>query len=77
MTWPMRACRQGALGMSGGQWAAEWHTTKSSKCLHLHRRLVEIGAAPPQCPNEDGELQARARSVTLSLHAFVFLPCFL
>ena len=41
---------QGALGLSGGQWSADWQITKSSKCLYLHRRLAQIGAAPPLAP---------------------------
>jgi len=40
---------QGALGLSGGAWSANWQITKSTKCVHLLRRLMDIGAAP-NCP---------------------------
>ncbi len=40
---------QGALGLSGGAWSANWQITKSTKCVHLLRRLMDIGAVP-NCP---------------------------
>lgn len=39
---------QGALGLSGGAWSANWQITKSTKCVHLLRRLIDIGAAPAE-----------------------------
>lgn len=44
---------QGALGMSGGQWNADWENTNSSKCMHLLQRLVSIGAAPHLKPGSN------------------------
>ena len=41
---------QGALGLSGGAWSANWQITKSTKCVHLLRRLMDIGAVP-NCPS--------------------------
>lgn len=41
---------QGALGLSGGTWSGNWQITKSTKCVHLLRRLMDIGAAP-DCPS--------------------------
>lgn len=41
---------QGALGLSGGAWSANWQITKSTKCVHLLRRLMDIGVVP-DCPS--------------------------
>ncbi|GAX78477.1 hypothetical protein CEUSTIGMA_g5916.t1 [Chlamydomonas eustigma] len=38
----------GAQGVAGGEWSVKWEVTQSSKCLHLLRRLFEIGAARKQ-----------------------------
>ncbi|KAK9807648.1 hypothetical protein WJX72_005276 [[Myrmecia] bisecta] len=43
--WQPAYTQQGALGLSGGEWSANWQITKSTKCVHLLRRLYEIGAA--------------------------------
>lgn len=47
---------QGALGMSGGQWSADWQNTNSSKCMHLLQRLISIGAAPHLKPISNGRV---------------------
>ena len=36
---------QGAVGIGGGQWSANWQVTKSTKCVHLLQRLIQTGAA--------------------------------
>lgn len=38
-------CRAGAKGISEGFWQADWKHTQSTKCVHLLRRLLEVGAA--------------------------------
>ena len=47
---------QGALGMSGGQWSANWQYANSSKCMHLLQRLISIGAAPFLKPISNGRV---------------------
>ena len=42
----MPCWRQGAVGLTGGEWSPTWQVTKSTKCVYLLRRLAEIGAAP-------------------------------
>lgn len=37
----------GAKGIEEGTWQENWQATESSKCLHLLRRLLEVGAAVP------------------------------
>eukprot|EP00951_Prasinocladus_malaysianus_P022090 scaffold184232_cov17-Prasinocladus_malaysianus.AAC.1 len=37
----------GAVGLSGGEWSANWQVTKSTKCVYMIRRLRELGMAPP------------------------------
>ena len=70
MTSDLMLPTQGALGMSGGQWAADWQTTKSSKCLHLHRRLAQIGAAPSMRANPDSsEVHSSPLSAASPLHS--------
>ncbi|KAL0025980.1 hypothetical protein WJX77_010392 [Trebouxia sp. C0004] len=44
--WQCSYTQKGALGLSGGTWSANWQITKSTKCVHLLRRLMDIGAAP-------------------------------
>lgn len=38
----------GAKGAAEGEWQPDWQHTKSTKCLHLLRRLREIGATRPR-----------------------------
>ncbi|KAK9795946.1 hypothetical protein WJX73_001584 [Symbiochloris irregularis] len=47
--WQASYTQAGAVGISGGQWSANWQVTKSTKCVHLLHRLMHIGAvrAPP------------------------------
>ena len=49
---------QGATGISGGEWSADWQVRTSSKILYLLKRLTMIGAvpkkAPPPSPQQDG-----------------------
>ncbi|KAF8062721.1 hypothetical protein HT031_004051 [Scenedesmus sp. PABB004] len=40
--------QRGATGLSGGQWSANWRVTRSTKVLHLLRRLVEVGIYDPR-----------------------------
>lgn len=40
----------GAVGISGGEWSANWQVTRSTKCAYLLSRLRVIGAAPPPQP---------------------------
>ena len=42
-----QAAVQGAEGITGGTWSANWVVTKSSKCAYLYQRLLAIGAAQP------------------------------
>lgn len=35
----------GAKGVEEGTWQPEWQLTQSTKCVHLLRRLLEVGAA--------------------------------
>ena len=48
---------QGAEGISGGEWSADWQVRTSSKILYLLKRLAKIGAipekAPPRSPQQD------------------------
>ena len=44
---PYNLTVQGAEGVSGGSWSANWAVTKSSKCAYLYQRLLAIGAALP------------------------------
>ena len=37
----------GAAGINEGAWQPDWQHTQSSKCVHLLRRLIEVGAAVP------------------------------
>ena len=37
----------GARGAAEGEWQANWASTKSTKCVHLLRRLLEVGAVLP------------------------------
>ncbi|CAL8471722.1 g11264 [Coccomyxa elongata] len=54
--WQPSYTQQGALGISGGQWNADWENTNSSKCMHLLQRLVSIGAAPHLNPMSNGRV---------------------
>ena len=45
------ACAAGAAGINEGAWQPEWQLTQSSKCVHLLRRLIEVGAAVPANSN--------------------------
>lgn len=42
-----KLCCAGALGISGGEWSANWQVTRSTKCAYLLSRLRALGAAPP------------------------------
>ena len=42
---PRVPARAGAKGVQEGFWQADWKHTQSTKCLHLLKRLREIGAA--------------------------------
>lgn len=39
--------QRGAKGIEEGTWQAEWRQTRSTKCVHLLRRLLDVGAAVP------------------------------
>eukprot|EP00775_Hariotina_reticulata_P009277 gene9277-9442_t len=39
--------QRGATGVSGGHWSADWRITKSTKVVHLIRRLIDIGIYTP------------------------------
>ncbi|KAL0035614.1 hypothetical protein WJX79_002795 [Trebouxia sp. C0005] len=54
--WQCSYTQKGALGLSGGAWSANWQVTKSTKCVHLLRRLMDIGAAP-NCPASQASQQ--------------------
>ena len=43
--WQCSYTQRGAQGMSGGMWSNDWEKTESTKCVHLLKRLYEIGAA--------------------------------
>lgn len=55
--WSQVGLLQGALGLSGGAWSANWQITKSTKCVHLLRRLIDIGAVP-DCPSPQVSLMS-------------------
>lgn len=55
--WQCSYTQKGAIGLSGGAWSANWQITKSSKCVHLLRRLLDIGAVP-NCPAAEGAREA-------------------
>eukprot|EP00798_Chlamydomonas_sp_ICE-L_P002827 gene2827-4976_t len=59
-------------GLTGGHWAPNWKVTQSSKCVHVVKRLLEIGAGvkeqpvnqipikqPPPLQMRDSEEQAK------------------
>ncbi|DBA80065.1 TPA: hypothetical protein ACH3X2_007554 [Trebouxia sp. C0005] len=54
--WQCSYTQKGALGLSGGAWSANWQVTKSTKCVHLLRRLMDIGAVP-NCPASQASQQ--------------------
>ncbi|KAL0050649.1 hypothetical protein WJX82_004168 [Trebouxia sp. C0006] len=54
--WQCSYTQKGALGLSGGAWSANWQITKSTKCVHLLRRLMDIGAVP-NCPASQASQQ--------------------
>ena len=37
----------GAVGLDAGSWSDNYQVTQSSKCLHLLKRLQEVGSCPP------------------------------
>lgn len=43
--WQPSYAQRGAVGLGGGGWSEDWQFTASTKCVHLLRRLYEIGAA--------------------------------
>ncbi|KAL3136547.1 hypothetical protein ABBQ38_005794 [Trebouxia sp. C0009 RCD-2024] len=55
--WQCSYTQKGAIGLSGGAWSANWQITKSTKCVHLLRRLMDIGAVP-NCPAAEGAGEA-------------------
>ncbi len=75
--WPVNICQKalqtgptvetecvlaGAVGLSGGEWSANWQVTRSTKCAYLLGRLRAIGAAPPRpaAPHAAAEAAAGA-----------------
>lgn len=50
--------QRGAKGIEEGTWQPEWQLTRSTKCVHLLRRLLEVGAAVP--PGSRKPLSAKA-----------------
>lgn len=46
--------QRGAVGVSGGAWSDNWQVTRSTKCVHLLKRLYEVGAAvmPTEAPTQ-------------------------
>lgn len=45
--WQPAYAQQGAVGKSGGVWQPTWRDTDSSKCVHLIKRLSDIGIISP------------------------------
>lgn len=43
--WQPSYTQRGAQGLEGGAWSANWAFSESTKCVHLLKRLYEIGAA--------------------------------
>ena len=46
--WQCSYTQKGAEGMSGGAWSEDWQFSDSTKCVHLLKRLYEIGVAGDQ-----------------------------
>ena len=70
---------QGAEGISGGEWSADWQVRTSSKILHLLKRLTKIGSvpkkAPPPSPQQDSiwQIPVRQPHRPSSCHFSVFI----
>lgn len=47
---------QGAVGIQGGQWSANWQITRSTKSVHLLKRLIHIGAARPPAQHSSSQV---------------------
>eukprot|EP00873_Tetraselmis_striata_P043207 jgi/Tetstr1/463471/TSEL_008363.t1 len=45
--WQPAYAQRGAVGISGGKWSANWQVTQSTKCVHMLRRLQEMGVIGP------------------------------
>lgn len=43
--WQCSYTQKGAVGLSGGYWSEDWQFADSTKCMHLLKRLYDIGAA--------------------------------
>ena len=46
--WQCSYTQKGAEGLSGGAWSEDWQFTDSTKCVHLLKRLYEIGVGGSQ-----------------------------
>lgn len=70
------------MGVSGGAWSDNWQITRSTKCVHLLKRLYEVGAAsmqvetapPPALVVHEDAAAAAAASGTSSAHHTPAMP---
>eukprot|EP00879_Flechtneria_rotunda_P005819 GHRR01006123.1.p1 GENE.GHRR01006123.1~~GHRR01006123.1.p1 ORF type:complete len:1000 (+),score=452.54 GHRR01006123.1:320-3001(+) len=58
--------QEGATGVSGGAWSANWRITRSTKVLHLLRRLNEIGIYAPAAARQHHQASSNNSSGSTS-----------